>query len=90
MKHDLDIRIIGSDISRKAIETAANNIDFAKVDSLSACVELRDHPIMNEPFMFAQHWPAIKQEGVVNYGDKSRKTCMSLYHGDFQKVGALL
>ena len=33
VKHDLDIRLIGSDISIKAIETASKNMHFANVDA---------------------------------------------------------
>ena len=31
IKSDLDVQIIGSDVSLRAIETATNNMDFAKI-----------------------------------------------------------
>lgn len=34
-KNDIDIRLIGSDVSLKAIETATNNIEFSELDNLT-------------------------------------------------------
>jgi len=32
VKHDLDIQLIGSDISIRAVDTATKNVEFADLD----------------------------------------------------------
>ena len=33
IKHEIDIQIIGSDVSLKAVETASNNMNYAELNS---------------------------------------------------------
>lgn len=45
VKSDLDIRLIGSDISIRAIEAASNNLDFANINKFAdeGLVDVRTH-----------------------------------------------
>ena len=55
----MDIWIIGSDISQKAIETTSLNIDYAKFDDmyLNEVIQAKERPIINEPLVLQNHWP---------------------------------
>jgi hypothetical protein len=53
-RDDLDIRIIGSDVSIKAIETATNNIDFSEMDKIvPELIIPRKHKIINNPLIYS-------------------------------------
>ena len=42
IKSDLDIQLIGSDISLSAVDTAINNMNFADIDKLIQDEVIRD------------------------------------------------
>ena len=67
LKRDsLDVWLVGSDISQKAIETAAKNIDFANFDQMyqAGLVEAHEKPIIANPLILSQHWPTSILSGT--------------------------
>jgi hypothetical protein len=93
IKHDLDIRIIGSDISIKAIDTASKNMQFANIDSYLPLFRCHDNEVINDPMIFAEHWPKHNEAGsssLINFKEARRNTYLSLYHGDFNVIGQRL
>lgn len=93
IKSDLDVQIIGSDISIRAIEASSNNLDFANVNRFAeeGVLDVRTHHIINNPMLYAKHWPSLsEQQGsnkLISYSSQERQAFVSLYHGDFEKVG---
>lgn len=93
IKSDLDVRIIGSDISLRAIETASNNMDHAEISRFAdeGVLEPRLHKVINNPLVYSQHWPrptkSLDRNEMINFGKKDAKTFLSLYSGDFESVG---
>ena len=60
-KDKVDIWLIGSDISLKAIETAEKNIDHANLDQFYHNEQFKQniaHPRLNNPIVYQAHWPA--------------------------------
>jgi methylase of polypeptide subunit release factors len=43
IKHDLDIQIIGSDISIRAVDTAASNMKFAELHKFESSFTCNSH-----------------------------------------------
>lgn len=101
----LDVWLVGSDISQKAFETAAKNLDFANFDQMyqAGIIEAHEKPIIANPLILSQHWPtsilrnevsedssAQLEEQKQLMNQTSRKLFMSLYHGSYEKVGAHL
>ena len=100
-KHDLtefkkvqkhvDVQIIGSDISIRAIDTASKNMQHANLTALQEVLPPMEHPIINDPLTFAKHWPNNEEAGtLIDYSQKTRPTYLSLYHGPFDRVGRQL
>lgn len=54
-------------------------------------IELRTHNIINKPMFYAKHWPsATEQHGsnkLISYSEQERQAFVSLYHGDFERIG---
>ena len=54
-------------------------------------ITLRKHNIINNPMLYAKHWPlATEQSGsnkLISYAAQERQVFISLYHGDFEKIG---
>jgi hypothetical protein len=49
--------------------------------------------VINSPLTFAKHWPNANVEGenqLIDFSTKNKPTFLSLYHGDFEKVGKQL
>ena len=97
IKHDMDIRIIGSDVSIRAIETAQKNMDFADIDRYLPYFKCEsEHQVINDPLIFAEHWPRMinnestSSSSLINFKDSRRKAYLSLYHGDFNLIGQRL
>ena len=91
IKREIDVQLIGSDISIRAIETASKNMDFADVDSYQKLFQVNERQTINDPLIFAEHWP--KSHGsseVINFSESRRRAFLSLYHGDFSIIGTRL
>lgn len=100
-RDQIDVWIIGSDISLKAIETAEKNIEHANLDEFFYKDQFQksSHPRLANPIVYQAHWPAERlqitsestSEKVANdSGTKliqSPSTYLSLYHGSFNTVG---
>jgi 23S rRNA G2445 N2-methylase RlmL len=58
-RHEIDIQLIGSDVSQKAIETSINNVDYSDIQNLieNQLVDVRSHQFINNPLIFSSHWP---------------------------------
>ncbi len=94
-RNEIDIQIIGSDKSLKAVEASTNNIEYADIQSLCehGLVKARNHRYINTPLIYSQHWPKpfrktndienTTAKSVVNLQDPERPLLMSLYQGDF-------
>ena len=93
IKSELDIQIIGSDISLRAIETSSNNMDFANIQLFAeqGILNVHERQVIKSPLIYSQHWPKNQslddQIEPINYAGSTRKSFMSLYHGDFEKIG---
>ena len=95
IKSDLDIQIIGSDISLKAIDTATMNMDHAEIQRFAdeGIVTPRTRMTINNPLVYGQHWPrkqsidSAARNEVLNFGNNERPSFMSLYQGDFETIG---
>lgn len=93
IKSDLDIQIIGSDISLNAIETAQKNMDHAQISSFadSGIITPRIRKTISNPLVYSEHWPkkqadsqqaeeaALARNEVLNFGKRDKSTFMSLY-----------
>ena len=91
IKQHIDVQIIGSDISIKAIDTADKNMEYANIDQITRDIlDVESHPIINEPLIYAKHWPRAEENSLIDFSNKSQNTFMSLYHGDFNTIGAKL
>ena len=55
IKTDLDVQIIGSDISLRAIEVASKNMDFANIQLFSdeGMLDAKQHQIINSPLIYS-------------------------------------
>ena len=98
LKHELDIQLIGSDISIRAIDTATKNVEYADLDKYQGIFNIYDRQIINDPMIFGTHWPKTlennkevsESNSLINFKETSRRAYLSLYHGDFNKVGQRL
>jgi len=92
--------LIGSDISIRAIDTATKNVEYADLDKYQEIFNFHDRQIINDPMIFGSHWPkslehtkeahTSESSNLINFKETSRKAYLSLYHGDFNKVGQRL
>ena len=90
--------MIGSDISIRAIDTAAKNVEFADLDKYQEIFNFYDRQILNDPMIFSSHWPKTsdsnkdesESSSLINFKETSKRAYLSLYHGDFNKVGQRL
>ena len=71
IKSDLDVQIIGSDISLRAIETATKNVDFANIQLFAdqGILDVRPHNIINSPLIYSQHWPRQVDQLLLEEGE---------------------
>ena len=95
IKHDLDIQLIGSDISIRAVDTAANNMKFAELHRFESSFSCNSHNVISDPMIYSMHWPQSTQSTtasneVIDFTETKRKTYLSLYHGDFNNIGLRL
>lgn len=97
IKHELDVQLIGSDISIRAVETASNNVTHANLDSYQDLFNVSERQVINEPLVFCEHWPksftqhdSASSNQLINFGDVNRRCYLSLYHGDFNVIGQKL
>ena len=69
----MDLWLIGSDISHKAIETSTQNIDFCDFDSMynAGMIPSHEKPLISNPMMLQSHWPHEKGEGIIPINRKS-------------------
>lgn len=58
-RHEIDIQIIGSDISQRAVDTTIKNVEYAEIQQLceGGLMSARTHGIINDPLVLAKHWP---------------------------------
>ena len=98
IKSDLDVQIIGSDVSLRAIDTASKNMEHAEISRFATegVVDPRRHPIINNPLVYGQHWPKISfpnatdeqpRNQVISFKERETEAFMSLYQGDFESIG---
>ena len=97
IKSDLDIQIIGSDISLHAIETSTKNMEHAQIQRFAdeGIINPRVRRTINNLLVYGTHWPkkVVKNEDlaarneVINFRKQSRESFMSLYQGDFETIG---
>ena len=54
-RHEIDVQIIGSDISQKAIEATCKNIEYAEIQQLIEhdLLEVRSHRFINNPLVLS-------------------------------------
>jgi putative N6-adenine-specific DNA methylase len=59
-RDNIDMWLIGSDISLKAIETSGKNIDFADFDGMhrEGLIRAERRPVIRNPLIFQTHWPS--------------------------------
>lgn len=72
IKHELDVQLIGSDISIRAIETSTKNIEFANLDSYQGLFKHKMRPVINDPMIFSEHWPkqaSTESSSLINFED---------------------
>ena len=57
-KHEIDVQIIGSDISINAIDSASKNIEFSDIAKFNkSLLTSRQHKYINTPLIYGSHWP---------------------------------
>lgn len=63
----IDVWVVGSDISAKAVETAEKNINYAGVDEMAreGLIEFKMRGKIADPLVLQCHWPSPKSENVV-------------------------
>lgn len=104
-RREIDVQLIGSDISQKAFETTCKNVEYSEIQRLieEGLVEPRAHRIINDPMTLASHWPkpftnSADVEGLIPSSssvlnlksDLRDRHIMSVYQGDFQTIGTKL
>lgn len=90
IKRELDVQLIGSDISIKAIDTSTKNVEFADLDSYQSLFTHRMRAVINDPMIFSEHWPkqvSTSSSSLINFENVHRQSYLSLYHGDFNVIG---
>ena len=80
IKHELDVQLIGSDISIRAVETASNNVTHANLDSYQDLFNVSEKQVINEPLVFCEHWPksftqhdTASSNQLINFGGRETK-----------------
>ncbi|CDW76469.1 UNKNOWN [Stylonychia lemnae] len=99
-KDQIDIQIIGSDVSQKAIETSIKNCDHSDIEKLiqRGLVAPRLRGFINNPMIFSSHWPKYSYDEngeaatsvLMDFKQTDRNQLLSLYQGDFQSIGSQL
>ena len=103
-KDKIDVWVVGSDLSVRAIETAEKNIEFAELDELFHHEQFKraDHPRLNNPLIYQAHWPkrrlslpstSVAQSQPGGSGElyqANESTYLSLYQGSFEAIGQRL
>lgn len=95
IKSHLDIQLVGSDISLRAVEASSNNVKYADLDRYLPQINCAERPIINDPLVYGEHFPQLSSLGVhtpglISYKEQTRASYLSLYHGDFEAIGQRL
>jgi len=96
-RDDIDIWVIGSDISLKAIDACEKNIEHAEVQKFydHGLLSAPLRPKIADPLTMQSHWPKPSVEGAQNLAAREvtianstqLDSFLSLYHGSFDKIG---
>ncbi len=63
-RNDIDIQIIGSDISQRAIETSMKNCEYAGIQNLidHELLTAKSHRFINHPMILSQYYPKFRKD----------------------------